>query len=246
MLESIIPVVGRAVSEYPVQMGSHSVHGPIDLPFAFPFYGKEYKQIWISGSGVILFSEPDSLSTLANITSLPRTNGKDTKIGPAFCPLWEGMLAGACEADMAYTIQDSAVGIAWNGVAISGMVYRKNSFQAWIYSTGVMDVFYEDVYIKPISEELSSVNGVVGVIDHTRKRGLTSKLIGNGRIQNTGLRFTPEEADFTDVSTTSSAKLPTPDYTAQAYVTTGDIVERTLYVPGLCVNIDLKIRPLTE
>jgi hypothetical protein len=231
-----------------LKMPDSGIYGPIPLPFDFPFFGKNYKQVWISGSGVLLFEEPKTTTSLFNITKLPRDNDQETLIGPAFCPLWESMQAGACEADMAYSVNDRSFGVLWGGVPISGMVYKKNYFSAWIYSTGVMEVFYDNVYVRSLEKENSILNGVVGVIDHTRKRGMTSKLLGSGNIEKTAIRFEPEESDFIDAVTQVKPVLDPFEAMKpkEPVIVAGDTIERTIYVPDLNFNINLKIRGTEE
>ena len=245
MKVTVIPYAPKAIQQHKLKMGPHGVHGPVEVPFDIDFFGKVYHQLWIAGYGCLLFEELKHLSGLSNITKLPRDDGKETEIGPAFCPLWEAMQAGACETDMAYEVQDRAIGIQWNDVAISGAVYMKNSFQAWIYSNGVMEAYYDKIYVRGINDESSLLNGVIGAIDHTRKRGVTvSDLIGTGSVEKVALRFEPEESDFIDQGTQSKPVVdPLEALTPkEVKIADGDIVERTVYIPLNAGGADLKIR----
>ena len=228
--------------ETKIQMAPHGVYGPIQLPFKVPTYNGEYDKIWISGYGVIPFAEVSDHSFFSAISKLPRDDKKKVKIGPAFCPLWEAMQAGACDKDIGFVVHENKVGVMWIDVPVTGAVYYRNTFQAWIYPTGEMEVYYEKVYLRQLTEDESSLNGVVGVIDHTGLKGFTCPDIQPGKIEKLALRFIPEESDFIDVEPIDSVGGNDAFLPDDPVIADGDIVERTVYIPVNAGGVDLKIR----
>ena len=69
-----------------------TVSGAVALPFAMPYYGKSYQQVWVSTNGTLLFSGPDFPSSLWPSSVPSRTDAPRA----AVLPFWHflGVISG--------------------------------------------------------------------------------------------------------------------------------------------------------
>lgn len=61
-------------------MADDRVVGPLPLPFSFPFFGREYTEMWVSSNGWLAFAEPSSAFPINR--DLPTSNGPAALVAP--------------------------------------------------------------------------------------------------------------------------------------------------------------------
>jgi hypothetical protein len=117
----------------------------VDLPFAFPFYGRRFTQAFIHSDGALTFGAPDRETGERGmgrfLTGPPRIAVFFTDLDPA--------RGGSVSATVA---ADRAV-FRWDAVPGGGQINR-NSFQATLLASGEVDLVYG---------EMQSREAVVGV-----------------------------------------------------------------------------------
>lgn len=117
----------------------------VDLPFAFPFYGRRFTQVFVHSDGALTFGAPDRETGERGmgrfLTGPPRIAVFFTDLDPA--------RGGSVSARVA---ADRAV-FRWDAVPGGGQINR-NSFQATLLASGEVDLVYG---------EMQSREAVVGV-----------------------------------------------------------------------------------
>ena len=120
----------------------------VELPFAFPFYGKSYRSVFVNSDGNVSFEEADSSTrerSLGRLLSgLPRVAALFEDLDPSR----SGMVGVRSSADRLV--------VAWLAVpeyTDSGLG-AVNTFQITLLATGTIEIVYQ---------EINSQQGVVGI-----------------------------------------------------------------------------------
>ncbi len=106
---------------------------PLDLPFAFPFFGQSSAQIFVNADGNLTFEAPD---VGAGERGLGRFLGGPPRIAPFFAAL-DPSRGGTIGAQL---LPDRA-SFVWSGVPGGGQINR-NTFQVTLYPSGAIDFVY--------------------------------------------------------------------------------------------------------
>jgi uncharacterized protein (TIGR03437 family) len=110
---------------------------PLALPFAFPFFGAIYNQVYVNSDGNLTFASADSASTSR---SLGRMTSGPPRISPLFDDLDPSQTAGGVRA----FADASRVVVSWVGVPewqATGIGFRQ-TFQARLYPDGRIEFSY--------------------------------------------------------------------------------------------------------
>lgn len=118
----------------------------VDLPFAFPFYGVSYRQIFVHADGNLTFVAPDPGSA---DRSMGRFLSGPPRIAPFFADL-DPSRGGSVGASLG---PDRAV-FSWSGVP-GGAQVNRNSFQVTLHAQGDIDLVY--------GSEMQSREAIVGL-----------------------------------------------------------------------------------
>lgn len=105
----------------------------VDLPFAFPFYGARYTQVFVHADGNLTFAAPDAGPAER---SMGRLLGGPPRIAAFFADL-DPSRGGSVTARLG---PDRAV-FSWSGVP-GGAQINRNSFQATLLPGGDVDLVY--------------------------------------------------------------------------------------------------------
>src|SRR5690606_25997929 len=155
-----IAATGTAVS-----LSDDQLSGPIDLPFAFPFYGVDYGQIKISSNGWLTFDMSLTNSDISN-DPVPSTNTPNALIAM----YWDDLDPGGPLGTVLY--QDMGDGrfiVQFDGVPhYPDETGEVSTFQAILYQSGQVLLQYEDV-----TDDASDPNShTIGIENETGTDGL--------------------------------------------------------------------------
>lgn len=106
---------------------------PLDLPFAFPFFGQSAAHVFVNADGNLTFDAPD---VGAGERGLGRFLGGPPRIAPFFAAL-DPSRGGTIGAQL---LPDRA-SFVWSGVPGGGQSNR-NTFQVTLYPSGAIDFVY--------------------------------------------------------------------------------------------------------
>ena len=106
---------------------------PLDLPFAFPFFGRSSAQVFVNADGNLTFDAPD---VGPGERGLGRFLGGPPRIAPFFAAL-DSSRAGTIGAQL---LPDRA-SFVWSGVPGGGQINR-NTFEVTLYPSGAIDFVY--------------------------------------------------------------------------------------------------------
>lgn len=119
---------------------------PVDLPFRFPFFGRDHSRVFVHSDGTLTFGEPD---VAASERGVSRLLAGPPRIAPFFAdldPSRGGTVTASLGADRAVFL--------WTDVPGRGQVNR-NTFQVTLLPAGTIDFVY--------GPRLSTREAVVGV-----------------------------------------------------------------------------------
>jgi len=131
----------------------------VTLPFAFPFFGASYTEVFVNSDGNLTFGAGDSASIDRN---LGRLIGGPPRIAPLladFDPTSGGSVATRVEGDRFL--------VSWTSVP-QWDENDKNTFQVWLYADGRIDFVYGTELNANINE------GAVGIAPGAEQNGLTA------------------------------------------------------------------------
>ena len=112
----------------------------VALPFAFPFFGATFRQVFVNSDGNLTFNTGDSASTAR---SLGRMTSGPPRVSPLFDDLDPSQTAGGVRvfSDATHMVV-SWIGVPeWQGTGIGG----KQTFQATLYADGRIAFSYSGV-----------------------------------------------------------------------------------------------------
>ena len=116
---------------------------PIELPFAFPFYGEKQSELYIHEGGMIGFERP------------PRWRDVQFKYGPQptifvlaaniFAPIPESLDNTKSQAGLFLKHEESHSTLTWNRFISASAPHEEYTFQIRLYKDGAIEMAYEDV-----------------------------------------------------------------------------------------------------
>ena len=132
---------------------------PIDLPFAFPFYGEVHSRLWVCANGFVTFTEPDAMYWQNNLTGLPNANAPDRSL----LVWWDDLLNNSVvQGHIRYwtNAADSAV-VTWQAIPHfnQGSYGGPYTFQVVLESNGRVTYNYGDM----TASDTDSDSGTTGV-----------------------------------------------------------------------------------
>lgn len=139
----------------------------VELPFAFPFYGKKYTKMYLYDTGFIQFTKPKEDYKMFPEPPASLPNG-DTFYRNVLCPLWGNHSMSAYQVD----------GVYYKGYDDHAVVTFKNygnsvmdgfNFQAILHKDGTVKFQYA---LDP-KGQLNGIFGIAGAQDNDAKRGFT-------------------------------------------------------------------------
>jgi hypothetical protein len=113
----------------------------VALPFAFPFYGASYREVYLNSDGNLTFTAADHASS-------DRSLGRVTAGPPRIAPLFDDLNPAETAGGVRVLTTPSRVVVSWVAVpewAASG-VTPVQTFQVALYPDGVIDFFYSGVH----------------------------------------------------------------------------------------------------
>jgi hypothetical protein len=119
----------------------------VDLPFAFPFFGRTWTEVWINSDGNVTFGEGDSQPVTKTIGLL---SGGPPRIAPVFADLDPSRTVGGVRF---YADPTKAI-VTWFEVPEFGVSSRTNTMQLRIFPDGRIEMAYPSVSVG---------NGVTGI-----------------------------------------------------------------------------------
>ncbi len=130
-----------------------------DLPFAFPFFGTTYSQVWVNSDGNVTFTAGDNAST-------DRSLGRMTSGPPRISPLFDDLDPAVTSGGVRFFADSSRVVISWVSVPewqASGIGARQ-TFQVKLYPDGRIEFSYSGIIAS---------SAVVGIAPGNLKGGTT-------------------------------------------------------------------------
>ena len=132
---------------------------PIDLPFAFPFYGETHSRLWVCANGFVTFSEPDAMYWQNNLSGIPNTIAPDRSL----MVWWDDLLNNAVvQGYIRYwtNAADSAV-VTWQAIPHfnQGSYGGPFTFQVVLESNGRITYNYGNM----TASDTDSDSGTLGV-----------------------------------------------------------------------------------
>ena len=112
--------------------------GRLNLPFAFPFYGESYDEVWLSDNGYLNFLGPDQFN------SFPVEIPSESDPNAAIYALWQDLSVGsegAIKFETVGTSPDQAFVIEYENVT-AGSTAR--TFEIKLWENGDIDLLYAD------------------------------------------------------------------------------------------------------
>jgi hypothetical protein len=131
----------------------------VELGFSFPFYGRNYSEVFVNSDGNLTFDLKDDASTERNMGRL--VNGP-----PRAAPILTDLNPEARGTVSALVLRDHAT-VTWQEVPQYGR-FDRNTFQVVLWADGRLDFVYDPTVSSTIDE------GVVGVAPGGAEGGLTA------------------------------------------------------------------------
>jgi uncharacterized protein (TIGR03437 family) len=121
----------------------------VALPFAFPFFGAAYREVYVNSDGNLTFTVPDTAST---DRSLGRMTAGPARISPLFDDLDPAQTAGGVRV----LSEARRVVVSWVATPewVASGIGARQTFQATLYPDGRIEFAYSGV---------TPTNGVVGI-----------------------------------------------------------------------------------
>jgi len=150
-----LPLVDAGTTRLPL---GDDASGSVTLPFAFPFFGRSYTELFVNSDGNLTFGEADSASVARNVGRLV---GGPPRIAPLladFDPSSGGSVATRAEGDRFL--------VSWASVPQFDKT-DKNTFQVLLYTDGRIEFLYGTELSASIDE------GAAGIAPGAGRNGLT-------------------------------------------------------------------------
>ncbi|MGL4994506.1 MAG: S8 family serine peptidase [Bacteroidales bacterium] len=166
-----------------------------DLPFSFPFYGKEQSKIFVSGFGAIAFSEKDASNM--NISSIPSNDSNNGLI----IPLYSAMLQPSL-AQSRYYIKSEENRVIIQFQNIQTKVGGSVTFQVHLHKDGRISYYYYQV-----ENFMYLSQAMVGLEDYSGEKAL---LISNNKsylCNNLAIEFYPPRHGSLEANSSKSWKI---------------------------------------
>lgn len=166
---------------------SDSVSGPLPLPFAFPFYGRSYTQLWVSANGLLGVTNA-GLAAASN-NNIPGTNSPN-----AIYPYWDDLYppgGGNVWWGLAGAAPNRKFVATWDAVPHMNGGGGPFTFQAVLHESGQIAFQYQQV-------ELGSTlfwkgrNATVGVEEPSGLFGTRYSFITASLTNQQAILFTPQ------------------------------------------------------
>jgi uncharacterized protein (TIGR03437 family) len=143
----------------PIQLADDDAQ-PVGLPFAFPYFGREYSEAFIHSDGNLTFDEPETSSTSR---SLSRAASGPPRIAPLFSDLDPSRVADPISV---YSTADRFF-VTWDAVPIftSGAIGARQTFQLVLHHDGRIDFHYRSILLS---------DAVVGIMPGRLEGGTSS------------------------------------------------------------------------
>lgn len=131
---------------------------PMDLPFAFPFYGELQTQLWVHSNGFVAFAEPTGGMWQNNVT-VPGTNAPNK----ALMVYWDDLMSDSNFAGYVrtWTNDTDSLVVTWNAVPHNNPTNYGGpyTFQVVLESNGRITYNYGEMN----EEDLDSDSGTIAV-----------------------------------------------------------------------------------
>lgn len=154
----------------------------IELPFAFPFYGKTWTEMWVNSDGNVTFGESDTQPAT-------KTIGLFSGGAPRIAPIFADLDPSRTSSGVRVYSDNTKIIVTWVEVPEFGITGRTNTFQLRLYPNGRIETAYPSV---------SVANGVTGIAPGSASGSteLVSFLQGSSAefTAAVGERFTSTEA----------------------------------------------------
>jgi len=158
---------------------------PIDLPFAFPFYGETHSRLWVSANGFITFQDPDAIYWQNNLSGLPNASAPDRSL----LVWWDDLLNNTTVQGYirTWTNQSDSLVVTWQAIPHynQGSYGGPFTFQVVLEANGRITYNYADMN----AADTDSDSGTTGVQwDETTGFAIRHMLIAR---DNTTIRILP-------------------------------------------------------
>jgi hypothetical protein len=108
----------------------------LDLPFAFPFYGASWRQVFVHADGHLTFGAPD-----ARAPGVPRLFDGPPRVAPLYADLDLGR-GGSVTAQ----VDGSRAVVVWRDVPAAAQINR-NTFAVVLHASGVVELAWDSVQV---------------------------------------------------------------------------------------------------
>jgi len=145
-----------------------------ELPFSFPFYGREFNSVVVSTNGYL---------HLVDESMTYQSSRQFLKENTAIAPFWEDLVMNATSGDGMYLTENSSkVVFGWNGTKYEDSDSELN-FEAVLHEDGRIDFRYHQI---EVSKDIDPVIGISG----GEKAGFNfSRYSGNSSLTGLATRF---------------------------------------------------------
>jgi uncharacterized protein (TIGR03437 family) len=112
----------------------------VPLPFAFPFFGNNYREVYVNSDGNLTFTAPDSAST-------DRSLGRMTAGPPRISPLFDDLDPAQTAGGVRVLSQAGRLVVSWVATPewLASGIGARQTFQAALYPDGRIDFSYSGV-----------------------------------------------------------------------------------------------------
>jgi hypothetical protein len=150
---------GQAITEYIPCAGRNPLddgYAQFSLPFAFPFYGREQTEMFVSTNGLISFGVPTPCDNNGNTADFV-TADKIVVLGFDLSPGNGGQV-------LVNVTDPSQIVVTWSEVALFGLSETSNTFQAVLFPDGRIRMNYGYTSTRGIGGQQPVVNGISGSV----------------------------------------------------------------------------------
>jgi hypothetical protein len=185
---------GQAVTDYIPCAGRNPLddgYATFTLPFAFPFYGREQAEMFVSTNGLISFGTPTPCDNNGNTADFV-TADKIVVLGFDLSPGNGGQV-------LVNVADPSQVVVTWSEVALFNLGETSNTFQALLFPDGRIQMNYGYISTRGIGGTQPVVNGISGVqspVEFAPTDAIVDRFFVDRffDLENRSLLFTPLES----------------------------------------------------
>ncbi len=215
--------------------------GEVELPFEFPFYGKNYSTMYVYDTGFVQFDEPevDYHQFPEPPASLPTSETFYTNI---ICPFWGNhSMNTATEDGVYYKVYDDHAVVSFINYG-NTMMYGMN-FQVILNSDGTFKFQYKLDYDGFMSQPF----GLCGIMNHGGTRGVQPSSAniasGNAVMFRPAMSYVVAPGESLAVPVTIAADQLAGTYEHTLNVTTNDPAKESVQIP-VTLNITGEALPV--